>query len=270
MKRIFVACPIGSDQSPERLRSDTLLKHVITPVATELSPTFGGVEVVRSDKIGEPGRITTQILRELANSDVVIADLTSTNPNVMYEIGVRQALVKPYVLMAEMGQGLPFDLSDFRTIFYVLDLDGVDRAQDELRSHLDKALRGQVASSDTAIFGTAKGVDADAATGSTSQQLLEVLEACNQVLRETQETKSLVTAVGNIAVDIQQAEIRRLQAMQEAKNQENGMWFFSQMLQHPDSIDKMLPLLQTFAEMGAASKAAELLEEPLSPQDGSV
>lgn len=139
-RKIFLVCPIGSSDSPERFRSDRLLREIVNPVVTKLLKRRPEETVVRADMIGEPGRITLQIFRELEFSDVVIADLTGSNANVMYEIGYRQALNLPYILMAEEGQRLPFDLSDFRTIFYALNPEGVKNAQGELRTHLQKAL----------------------------------------------------------------------------------------------------------------------------------
>ena len=139
MKKVFVACPIGDETSQARKRSDQLLKHIISPIAQKL----GGIEIQRADRIGQPGRISVQILKELRDCDVLIADLSELNPNVLYEFGIRQALVKPYVLMAERGQKLPFDLADLRTIFYQLDLDGVESAQAELAKHLESALNGE-------------------------------------------------------------------------------------------------------------------------------
>ncbi|MDB5262227.1 MAG: hypothetical protein JWQ14_1508 [Adhaeribacter sp.] len=135
---IFLACPIGQSGSPERIRSDKLLKYVIRPVADELN-----CQVTRGDKIAEIGRITLQVAAKLNCSDVVIADLTGLNPNVMYELGVRQALGRPCILMAQVGQSLPFDLLDFRTIFYQLDLDAVEEAKVELKLQLETAISGQ-------------------------------------------------------------------------------------------------------------------------------
>ena len=48
--------------------------------------------------------ITTQILKELVSAHVVIADLTETKPNVMYELGIRQVILRPFVLLAEKGR----------------------------------------------------------------------------------------------------------------------------------------------------------------------
>ncbi len=63
--KIFVACPIGADDSLERQRSDKLLRYVINPVVKDLLGVEPEQVVVRADKMGEPGRITVQVLREL-------------------------------------------------------------------------------------------------------------------------------------------------------------------------------------------------------------
>ncbi len=62
-KKVFVACPIGDADSPERERSDKLLKFVIQPVVRDLLGDSSDDVIIRADKIGEPGRITIQTLR---------------------------------------------------------------------------------------------------------------------------------------------------------------------------------------------------------------
>lgn len=176
--KIFVACPIGADDSLERQRSDKLLRYVIHPVVKELLGAEPEQLVVRADKMGEPGRITVQVLRELTAADVVIGDVTGTNPNVMYEIGIRQALMRPFVLMAEKGQHLPFDLNDLRTVFYTLDLDHFESAQSELKSHLQKALSGSISPVDEALFSAVRDHEDSGQTNQSSQSLLAVLEVC--------------------------------------------------------------------------------------------
>jgi hypothetical protein len=137
-RTIFVACPIGDNESEERGRSDKVLKHIIEPVAEGL-----GCRVVRADKLAQPGQITMQIAEHLNSADVVIADLTGPNANVMYELGVRHAIGKPFILMAEEGQALPFDVMNFRTIFCKLDLDRVLETKEQLGSQLEAALSGE-------------------------------------------------------------------------------------------------------------------------------
>lgn len=121
----FIICPIGEETSDTRIRSDKVFRHIITPAAKEhkLNP-------IRSDKIAVPGMITTQIIRQIMNAKMVIADLTDHNPNVFYELAIRHAFRKPVIQIIEDGQKIPFDVGGARTIKYSLDLDGVERARE--------------------------------------------------------------------------------------------------------------------------------------------
>ncbi|MDA8332301.1 MAG: hypothetical protein M0027_14095 [Candidatus Dormibacteraeota bacterium] len=72
----------------------------------------------RADQIAEPGRITDQIMEAVRASTVVVADITGSNPNVMFEVGFARALAKPLVLLNQDPDSSPFDLHDFRQIAY--------------------------------------------------------------------------------------------------------------------------------------------------------
>ncbi|MGD9634304.1 MAG: hypothetical protein AB7O59_25460 [Pirellulales bacterium] len=256
-QRVFVACPIGTEDSPERTRSDKLLKFVVAPVVKDYFGAASDDVVVRSDTIGEPGRITTQILRELADATVVLADLTGTNPNVMYELGIRQALLKPFVLLAEKGQRLPFDLNDFRTVFYQLDLEHFEEAQKELRSHIEKAVSGNASSVDEALFAGPKQ-ESEQGHDSGSRGLLAVVEVCENILKETLATKDLVSVVGNIALGLREDKEEQARIRKEESEKEMGMFMMSQFFQNPESVDKLLPTLQRLAEMGKSLEGGRL------------
>jgi hypothetical protein len=254
-KRIFVVCPIGDEDSKERKRSDNLLKFVIHPVVAELGlPPEEAL--VRSDKIGTPGRITIQILRQLVEADVVVADLTETNPNVMYEVGIRQALLKPFVLMAEKGLKLPFDLSDLRTVFYRLELEEVEEAKKELKSHLEKALSGEISHFDQALFASQRS-DGASPSDAAPRDLLAVLEVCQTILKETQETKSLVNAVGSIALEARDSKEEVDRIRQEGTQQQMGLMLMSQFLQNPEGFEKLMPALEKLAEFGQGQKRVD-------------
>lgn len=90
-KVCFVISPIGEDESEIRKRSDTVLKHIITPPASEL-----GYDVIRADNIAEPGIITTQVIQHIVDADLVIADLTDRNPNVFLRIGFKACNKKAF------------------------------------------------------------------------------------------------------------------------------------------------------------------------------
>ena len=56
------------------------------------------------------GDILSQIITDLVYSDIVVADLTDANPNVYWELGVRQSFAHRTITIMESGQQLPFDL----------------------------------------------------------------------------------------------------------------------------------------------------------------
>jgi len=130
-KKCFVISPIGNEGSEIRVKSDLVLHHIIKPVLEK-----NGYEVNRADNITQPGLITHQIIDELIESDLVIADLSSFNPNVFYELAVRHAAEKPIIHMIGEGENLPFDIANFRTIFYGIRIDQAEKAKTDLDSQV--------------------------------------------------------------------------------------------------------------------------------------
>lgn len=151
-KAIFVACPIGDEGTATREHADYVLTHLIKETISHFQ--LSDLDVIRADKVAKAGKITTQIIRNLIEADVVISDLSELNPNVMYEIGIRQALLKPYILIAPNGTALPFDLKDSRTIFYdTSSVPKMHQARDLLGSLLKDALDGKIDPYDENLFG---------------------------------------------------------------------------------------------------------------------
>ncbi len=64
------------------------------------------------------GDILRQIITDLVVSRIVVADLTDQNPNVYWELGVRQSFKHGTVTIAEEGTKIPFDLGGKGTLFY--------------------------------------------------------------------------------------------------------------------------------------------------------
>jgi hypothetical protein len=123
----FFVTPIGGLESQERKRADNLLQYV-------LRPSIGATHsILRADEIEHPGSITADIVRHLCTTDLVVADLTSQNPNVMYEIGIRHSFNLPIIQIAQTGERLPFDIAFERTIFFDLhDLKSVEGAKQKI------------------------------------------------------------------------------------------------------------------------------------------
>lgn len=113
----FVIGPIGDRDaahgSPERNTYEQAVQvweEVILPACEAF-----GIIPVRADHISKSGEIPEQIFRRLRDDQLVIADLTKANPNVMYELGLRHTTGKLTIQIGEK-EHLPFDLAAIRTI----------------------------------------------------------------------------------------------------------------------------------------------------------
>jgi hypothetical protein len=145
-KTCFVIAPIGKEGSDVRIRSDQVLKHIISPVAREC-----GYDPIRADQISEPGLITSQIIQHVVDDALVIADLTGWNPNVFYELAVRHAVKKPTVQIINATETMPFDVAATRTIQVDHhDLDSAARAREEIGRQI-KAVERNPSEVDTPI-----------------------------------------------------------------------------------------------------------------------
>ncbi|MGQ4568321.1 hypothetical protein ACUH91_00460 [Dermabacteraceae bacterium P9123] len=133
LKKIFVISPIGKLDADGVDFPDIVLKEIIIPAARDAE---GYAEPLRIDKFNYPGSIDAQIVSQIIDSDVCIADLTGLNPNVMYEVAIAHAADKP-VLLLQQSPGLPpFDFASERMIRYSTRVDEANRAREELTQQL--------------------------------------------------------------------------------------------------------------------------------------
>lgn len=139
----FVIGPIGNrlaeDGSEERETYEESLRimaEVIEPACAR-----NGLVPVRADALARAGEITEQIFRRLRDDDVVVADLTGANANVMYELGLRHTRQKLTVQIGEYRR-LPFDVNTIRTIQFSRSRIGLIDARDELTRMLAAGLAG--------------------------------------------------------------------------------------------------------------------------------
>lgn len=132
MPKCFVITPIGEKGSSVRLRTDELLDNIIKPVLEEL-----GYEVIVPHEMDDAGSITNQIILHIVNDEMVVANLTGLNPNVMYELAIRHCFGKPVVCLIENGTKLPFDILADRAVFYENTIAGAG----ELKKNFQNAVK---------------------------------------------------------------------------------------------------------------------------------
>lgn len=131
-KRCFIVTPIGPDNSEIRRKAEGVINSVVEPVLRNLNYN----DIKAAHHINVSGSINNQVMQRILNDDLVIANLTGLNPNVMYELAVRHATKKPVIHICEKGTNLPFDIVDQRTIFYTNDMQGVE----DLKSALERMI----------------------------------------------------------------------------------------------------------------------------------
>ena len=140
-KTCFVVMGFGKKtdfQSGRVLDLDKSYQYIIKPAALQ-----AGLECIRADEIVHTGLIDVPMYEQLFSADVVIADISTSNANAFYELGVRHAL-RPYttITIAEDKMTFPFDVSHLSINRYQHLGDGIDFGEVErMRGLLVNALQ---------------------------------------------------------------------------------------------------------------------------------
>ncbi len=112
---------------------DKTYKNIIQPAVVK-----SGFQCVRADEIQDSGLIDRSMYALLMQADLVVADISTYNPNAIYELGIRHA-VKPYttIVLKEKDGKIPFDMDHTRIFSYIhlgedIGADEAKRCQNEL------------------------------------------------------------------------------------------------------------------------------------------
>jgi hypothetical protein len=117
---------------------NSFFRHVIQPITKKI-----GLEAFRASDVYKPGIILDDILRDILESEVIIAEITSGNPNVFYELGYAHAIGKQTILLADRASAeLPFDIRGYRVIFYENTIKGKPEVERSLEEHLRNIMAG--------------------------------------------------------------------------------------------------------------------------------
>jgi tetratricopeptide (TPR) repeat protein len=116
-KICFVIMGYGKKTDPTLGKTfdlDITYKNIIKP-----SFESAGFKCVRGDEVLESGIIDKSMYALLIHADLVIADITTYNPNAIYELGIRHA-AKPFstIIMKEKDGNIPFDINHNKIFTY--------------------------------------------------------------------------------------------------------------------------------------------------------
>jgi MAP3K TRAFs-binding domain len=135
----FILMPFGdkTDAAGKIIKFDEIYKQVIQPAIED-----AGMTPIRADEELTRGSIHKPMFERLILCDFAVADLTTANANVFYELGVRHA-VRPgaTVLLFALGGRLPFDVAPLRSVPYELTDAGVPADAAKSRGELAKQLK---------------------------------------------------------------------------------------------------------------------------------
>lgn len=143
-KTCFVAMPITTpERYAETLRDPDhflhVLDHLFTPALqaaglTVIPPTATGTVMIQAE-----------IIRNLEEADFVLFDLSSLNPNVFFELGIRTSLDRPAIHVKDnLTEQIPFDLNTVNTFTYDSSLTPwtLSAQVQRLTEHVKKAASG--------------------------------------------------------------------------------------------------------------------------------
>lgn len=112
-KTCFIIMPI-SDYAPyENGHFGRVYEHIIKPAVTR-----AGFMPLRADEVKRTNYIAIDILKRIINSEMCLCDLSSKNPNVLYELGIRQAFDLPVTFIKDSLTDRVFDIQGFRDVAY--------------------------------------------------------------------------------------------------------------------------------------------------------
>jgi len=148
----FVLMPFGTKPNIAggTINFDLVYKKLIAPAIEQ-----AGLEPLRADEEMTGGIIHKPMFERLIMCEYAVADLTTANANVFYELGVRHA-VRPWstvLLFAAGGSQLPFDVAPLRALPYTLTPAGtpadVEKDKEALAQRLIEAKK---ADTDSPLF----------------------------------------------------------------------------------------------------------------------
>lgn len=126
----YIITPVENENGPVKRHMDGIINAVLLPVLND------DYEILVDYRIPNQEFMNKQAIQRIYDSDLVIANLSDKNPNVLYQLAFRHSIGTPVIMIAEEGTSLPGFFNE-KTIFYMNDAQGVLDLIDKLIVHLE-------------------------------------------------------------------------------------------------------------------------------------
>jgi hypothetical protein len=133
----YISMPFGRKQlaDGQEVNFESVYAHGIRP-AVEMA----GMTPTRADALVTRGSIMKAVFEMIFESDVMIADVTGANANVLYELGMRHAIAPQTTIIIRAGNvQLPFDIAHLHSMEYQVEA-GELRDAERLHEQLYRVL----------------------------------------------------------------------------------------------------------------------------------
>jgi hypothetical protein len=129
----FVVMPISDMTGYDPGHFGRVYEYVIKKACAK-----AGFDPVRADDVKKSDVIIVEVLKKMMSAEMVLCDLSGRNPNVLYELGMRQAFNKPAALIKDDLTKDVFDISAIRYLTYEssLRIDAVVKAVDDIANFI--------------------------------------------------------------------------------------------------------------------------------------
>jgi len=112
-KECFVIMPISDKDEYAKGHFKRVYEDIFKPAIEK-----AGFKPYRADDSNSSNLIQIDIVKRIIKAPMAICDLSTRNPNVLFELGIRQAFDKPVLLVQETGTERIFDISSINTYDY--------------------------------------------------------------------------------------------------------------------------------------------------------
>jgi hypothetical protein len=201
-KTCFIMMPSSSADSYEPGHFKRVYEYIVRPACKN-----AGFEPVREEDINTTNHIVIDVLKKVIEADMAVCDVSSQNPNVLYQLGVRQAFNLPVTLIKDNKTTRIFDIQGWREVQYDANMriDKIEEAIPELTHALRSAYKdgGKTINSITQLLGIEPAKVTKTEVSRDTELLLEAIENVNRRLNriENDSPNRNASANGNQQMD---------------------------------------------------------------------